>query len=157
MGWCWCKPHQLVLVQAFARVLTWFPFLMYSFIRKHTAKNHMSLETLQEKKISFLPLEDAMFQENLNAWGLHCGECSQDTFWRMLIKSFLALSFMIEALCFISYLWAPVLSSGHLLATTYWKLLLFRGEKEKRGSKCGGLNYTLIFSWQEKQTTIKVV
>lgn len=132
-----------------------FPFSCTSFIRKRTAKKSHGFRNTRGEKYFFSPLEDAVFQENLNAQGLHCGECSQDTFWRLLIKSFLALSFMIAAFCFISYLWGPMLSSGHLLATIYWKLLLFRGEKE-RGSKRGGLNYTLIFSWQEKHTVIKV-
>jgi len=64
---------------------------------------------------------------------------------------------MIAAFCFISYLWGTVLSSGHLLATTYCKLLLFRRGTEKRGGKMGGLNYTLIFSSQEKKTIITVL
>lgn len=64
---------------------------------------------------------------------------------------------MIAAFCFISYLWGTVLSSGHLLATTYCKLLLFRGATEKRRSEREGLNYTLVFSSQGKRTIIKAL
>lgn len=151
-SWYWYKPLQ--------RFWPVFPFSCTSFIRKRTAKKSHGFRNTTGEKYFFSPLEDAVFQENLNAQGLHCGECSQDTFWRMLIKSFLALSFMIAAFCFISYLWGPMLSSGHLLATIYWKLLLFRGEKEREEQEGRIKLYSDIFMTRKahcnKSTTIQI-